>query len=135
MDKEQIKKALECCTFNPKCEECPICGEDCIKLDQHALSLINELTEDLHASCTEFERKCASLNDENERLTSNLVEKSAENIILSRRIGFDIGAIRADTVRKMQSEIKERCIKGGIYPAFVASTIDQIAKEVLEDVK
>lgn len=29
-------------------------------------------------------------------------------------------------------ERKERCIKGGIYPAFVASTIDQIAKEMLE---
>ena len=38
----------------------------------------------------------------------------------------------ADTVRKMHSEIKKRCIKGGIYPAFVASTIDQIAKEMLE---
>lgn len=38
----------------------------------------------------------------------------------------------ADTVRKMHTEIKERCIKGGIYPAFVARTIDQIAKELLE---
>ena len=41
----------------------------------------------------------------------------------------------ADTVRKMHSEIKERCIKGGIYPAFVASTIDQIAKEMVEGEK
>ena len=39
---------------------------------------------------------------------------------------------RADTVRKMQSEIEARCIKGGIYPAFVASTIDQIANELME---
>ena len=37
-----------------------------------------------------------------------------------------------NTVRAMQSEIKDRCIKGGIYPAFVARTIDQIAKEMLE---
>ena len=36
----------------------------------------------------------------------------------------------ADTVREMHKEIKDRCIKGGIYPAFVASTIDQIAKEM-----
>ena len=42
---------------------------------------------------------------------------------------------RTDAVRKMQTEIKERCIKGGIYPAFVASTIDQIAKEMLGDKK
>lgn len=38
----------------------------------------------------------------------------------------------ADTVKKMQELIKERCIEGGIYPAFVASTIDKIAKEILE---
>lgn len=44
----------------------------------------------------------------------------------------DIDAIKADTVQKMQSLIKERCIKGGIYPAFVAGVIDQIAKEMLE---
>jgi hypothetical protein len=44
-------------------------------------------------------------------------------------------APRADTVRKMHTQIKERCIKGGIYPAFVARTIDQIAKEMLEGLK
>lgn len=38
---------------------------------------------------------------------------------------------KADTVRKMHSEIEARCIKGGIYPAFVARTIDQIAKEMV----
>jgi hypothetical protein len=32
----------------------------------------------------------------------------------------------------MHTEIKERCIKGGIYPAFVARVIDQIAKEMVE---
>lgn len=39
----------------------------------------------------------------------------------------------SDVARKMHSEIKERCIKGGIYPAFVERTIDQIAKEMLEE--
>lgn len=39
----------------------------------------------------------------------------------------------ADTVRKMHSMIKERCIDGGIYPAFVERVIAQIAKEMLED--
>ena len=43
-----------------------------------------------------------------------------------------IAEAKTDTVRKMHSEIKKRCIEGGIYPAFVASTIDQIAKEMLE---
>jgi phage shock protein A len=43
--------------------------------------------------------------------------------------------IVADAVRQMQERIKERCIKGGIYPAFVKSTIDQIAEEIIGDAK
>ena len=43
MEREQIIKALECCTFNPKCEECPIRGEDCINLSNRALEVIKEL--------------------------------------------------------------------------------------------
>ena len=39
----------------------------------------------------------------------------------------------ADTVNKMYSMIKERCIKGGIYPAFVASVVTDVAKELLEE--
>lgn len=38
----------------------------------------------------------------------------------------------ADTVRKMQTEIEARCVKGGIYPAFVKRTIEQIAEEIIE---
>ena len=38
-----------------------------------------------------------------------------------------------NTVQKMVEEIKKRCIEGGIYPAFVARTIDEIANEILED--
>ena len=40
--------------------------------------------------------------------------------------------VKADTVRKMQTEIEARCIKGGIYPAFVKSTIAKIAEEIIE---
>ena len=42
---EDVMRALECCTFNPNCEECPLGGEDCIQLDQLALALLRELTE------------------------------------------------------------------------------------------
>jgi uncharacterized coiled-coil protein SlyX len=71
------------------------------------------------------------LREENERLRADCVKGAnalIEEMVRSR-------AIKADTVRKMQCEIKERCIKGGIYPAFVASTIDKVAKEMLEDEK
>lgn len=45
-----------------------------------------------------------------------------------------IEEIKADTVRKMQEAIKERCIKGGIYPVFVKNVVEAVAKELLEDV-
>ena len=47
--------------------------------------------------------------------------------------GYEQGKI--DTVKKMHSEIEARCVKGGIYPAFVKSTIDQIAKDMTEGKK
>ena len=37
-----------------------------------------------------------------------------------------------DTVRKMQSEIKARCLEKGILPAVVARAIDEVAKEMSE---
>lgn len=46
--------------------------------------------------------------------------------------GYKQGTV--DTVRKMQDLIKERCIKGGIYPVFVENTISKVAEELLEGV-
>lgn len=55
MDREQIIKALECCTHigtgglvDCVCDECPYCigKDDCRNLDAYALSLIKELTEE-----------------------------------------------------------------------------------------
>ena len=37
----------------------------------------------LHASCTEFERKCVSLNDENERLRAEL-EKRPPRLVITK---------------------------------------------------
>ena len=45
--------------------------------------------------------------------------------------GYQKGSI--DTALKMQSEIKERCIKKGIYPAVVARVVDEVAKEMVEE--
>ena len=42
---------------------------------------------------------------------------------------------QADTIRKMQSMIKEECLAGGIYPAFVASVVERVGKKLLEDIE
>ena len=113
MNREQIVKALECCTFSPKCEECPIGGNDCIELDQNALSFIRELTE------------------ENRLLQSRVLLENHLRTRADEMLAHVASVVKADTVRKMQEMVKERCTKGGIYPAFVARVIEQVAEETL----
>lgn len=95
--------------------------------------------------------KVEELTEENEDLTIKLLarmmalttlgavkkELTAENERLHAsctELTQNLHECKADTVRKMHSEIKKRCIEGGIYPAFVASTIDRVAKEMLEGI-
>ena len=49
---------------------------------------------------------------------------------LAYKNGYKQGQI--DAVQKMQKAIKERCLKGGIYPVFVKNAIDNVASELLE---
>lgn len=151
LNKEQIIKALECCTYGGDvtksqvevCSPCPYFNEgNCTDiLKENALSLIKELTEEskkweqaydcMDSACRELSSKCDELTEENESL------KTQRRVLAVglKDMRKEIRGIKADTVRKMHSEIKDRCIKGGIYPAFVKSTIDQIAKEMLEGEK
>lgn len=144
LNRDEIIKALECCTsgINHKgdipCLDCPydecnivggtserqITGTCQSWLKKDALALIKELTE-------ENER----LRSENEALAISEVKECEISQMLVYRIRNKHPAVMAvisDTVRKMQTEIESRCIKGGIYPAFVKSTIDQIANELME---
>ena len=70
-----------------------------------------------------FQNRAKYLEKENARLVE-------DNHILATEFK---DRVKADTVNKMYLMIKERCVKGGIYPAFVASTITQVAKEMLEE--
>lgn len=121
LNREQIVKALECCLADRViCDNCPI-QDECesnlfnATLLKYALSTINELTE------------------ENERLSQNNlvfaqgVEKVAANY-------YNLGC--TDTVQKMQEMLKPIFVDKSytLYTgACVHDTIDQIAKEMLED--
>ena len=119
-----------------------------------ALSLIKELTEEIKkweqaydcadSARREFSSKCDELAEENERLIEELAKSCkaldesmnfycsfTQSKVSNCPMDDEVVKAKADTVRKMQSEIEARCIKGGIYPAFVKRTIDQIAKEML----
>lgn len=75
-----------------------------------------------------YARKITKLTEENERLEAQVeMWKSTAYCEKDR-----VESVKIDIVRKMHSEIKERCIKNGIYPAFVARTIDRIVEELLE---
>ena len=126
MEREQIIKALECCTNAEQCcDDCILledrnCG---VHLLKNALSLIKELTE------------------ENERLIGAVKQYEEE-----RKYHFEMSRkLNADTVRKMQERLKQ-AICDNTYPDFnkdgkpinvwKATTgydvIDQIAKEMVE---
>lgn len=132
LNAEQIKKALEYCNNNVFCDECPIgvskCHilEDALALISSQEQMIKELTEDLHATRTELTQKCASLNEENERLRNSSVNYCNIPEIKEKE--------RADTVRKMQERLKEAFKH---YPQRCGECckekVDQISKEMLED--
>ena len=150
MEKEHIIKALDCCTRGRKskddhpCFECPYnecnlvggTGERQISgtcqgwLMKDTLSLI--LAQEKRIE--ELEKEAAFWEGE----ADNVVAIAEGNIRAEIASGgtschWCEDKIKADTVRKMQEAIKERCIKGGIYPAFVKSVVEAVAKELLEE--
>lgn len=95
-----------------------------------------------------YEQKIKELTEENERLEKALVEQSAENVMLigeNKRLMRDKTALecvvstvrnqaKADTVRKMQERLHEQFHDRVAYTrSYVHDTIDQIAKEMLDD--
>ena len=136
INKDQILKSLNCCLFG-SCLDCPYEVEGHYAKGSDLCAI--EMKEKAILITSELAYECTKLTDENERLRAEIdrTEKAliacdkAHNALFTDTFRIEAEA-KYDTVRKMHSEIKDRCIKGGIYPAFVASTIDQIAKEISE---
>ena len=129
MERNDIIKALECCTDGAgECDDCPLihdnfCGKHLLR---NALVLIKELTEE-NASlkqCMEHEHssfmetfgelddKCKRLTEENERL--RVVEGMSDTTltdalrIVNEFCDKRIKRAKADTVREMQSKLEEK---------------------------
>ena len=135
LNAEQIKKALECCSSkNLGCKECPLQPKEslaiCVtEISKNALTLINELigeNERLQKSCTELTQELHDVAREYELYKRHNCD--AEFFKVKDKI-------KADTAKEMHSEIKDRCIKAGIYPAFVERTINQVVNEISEETK
>jgi regulator of replication initiation timing len=126
---------------------------DALELIKEQLGKIkgpNSALDALRDVAKDYENHSENLQKENkylrERLAEEMEHKEDMVVVRTARSGGKAAQLNkvihikkdeiiADTVKKMQAEIEARCIKGGIYPAFVARTIDQIAKEMLEGEK
>ena len=127
MEREQIIKALECCSKDD-CDNCPNGFGNCY----------SNLAKDALAIIESQEQRIKELTEENERLHAEITH-------LEGHREADIKAfktLRDDTVRKMQERLKakmndhpKRFVLYGIFDAYYLvskSFIDQIAKEMLE---
>ena len=93
-------------------------GELPCTIDADALSLIRVLTDVNERLRVVADMSDATLND-----ALRIVNEFADN---------RVKRAKADTVRKMQEEIKSRCIEKGIFPVVVKNTIDKVAEELLK---
>lgn len=117
LNREQIIKALECCTTSETtCEDCPLdsnkTGFAMCDIDKLAFALIKELTAENDAiseryaiqvvTAIELDKQVKKLTEENERLKAN--EKSATEI-LNFKFAYDAG--KSDTLQKVEEWVKE----------------------------
>lgn len=140
---EQIKKALECCLYREKniigCSECPyqklefedddVCSEiladDAIELIKENELLCKILVERI-VTLIEFDKTIGRLTEENEDLKA-----------IAEQYQRQFEEAKADTVRKMQVQLKMEIDRFGRKDGFITKEtvywfIDQITKEMLE---
>lgn len=123
MERDQIIKALECCSERfGMCDECPYEEEEYCEAEMRydALALIRELTE------------------ENERLKAGISTEftcifGAPHKVRDCPIDDEIARAKAETVRDMQDRVKKKINEINMNLCGVYPFIDQIAKEMLED--
>lgn len=84
--------------------------------------------------CTDNKDRCSECPLDRLITCKEQLILSVSNLV--NQLDEDKAAIRDSTVMEMHTEISTRCIKGGIYPAFVKSTVNQVTREMLgvEDV-
>jgi hypothetical protein len=144
MEREQITKALECHISGKltNCEHCPfdkthLFNSTCVQaMCENALSLIKELTEENERLRTEV-NKLDALSDEMgvdiDVKLKTIFELEDKLKAEKADVMYFKDQIKADTVRRMQSDIQEACLKGGIWPTFVAGVVKGVGERILEE--
>lgn len=110
MTDTEIIKALECCCKDD-CDNCPNTFGNCYSnLAGYALDLINRQ----QAEIERLKKKVEGLSE-----------------VLSDSIRIRYKEAQSEAVKEFADEFKSRCIKGGIYPAFVNRQLEIVKKEMV----
>ena len=88
----------------------------------NALTLIKELTEEIKDLEADYDRVYEQAEAD---IHGNMADGGTS-------CHWCMDKTKADIVKKMQTMIKEECIAGGIYPAFVARVVENVEREMLE---
>ena len=155
LNEEQIKKALECC-HTPLASDCNDCGyrgqsvengeyigcsnrlmADALALITSQEQRIKELTEELENERSWADSMIDNLRDDISELAKENERLRAENQSYAELeqgcyvTGYK--KMKADTVRNMQERLIAEFRKDGRMNYYLRMTLDQIAKEMLED--
>lgn len=76
--------------------------------------------------------RAITMREKTLQIVENLTDKWEEAV---NQVNHITDVTKADTVHKMQSMIKEECLAGGIYPAFVARVVERVGEKILEENK
>lgn len=132
LSREQVRQALDCCTHTPRpdCNNCPM-GEKrgcVIALLDFALKHYTDILEE-NEYLKQQNEIYAVLNEKMEHICESYAFQYGT--VVPKEVFLK--KARESAIKEMHKLIKERCIEGGIYPAFVERTIDNTVKEMLED--
>ena len=157
MTDNEIIKALECCCKNNNCEGCPLdfltfssqCASELaiksldlitrqqvenkrLKKEVNLVSIqFQDLQERYEESQAEIERlkecpKCVYEYDG--EIMEYCVQSPCPNF-------KTVEQIKSEAVKEFADEFERRCIKGGIYPAFVKRQLENVKKEMVGEEK
>lgn len=126
-EREEIIKALECCSVWENCDGCTYRNSVALgctsKMMRAALALIKELTEEIKDLEAEYDRVYEQAEAD---IRGNMADGGTS-------CHWCIDKTKTDTVRKMQEKIRAKSEYGTIN--ISPWQLDQIAKEMLEENK
>lgn len=131
MEDKDIIKALECCTKLHNCRECVLWKMHCATCVETLLLTALDLINRQNAEIDILIRKKESLRDE-------IVEQQAEIERLKEEKDNLIKAYKecmTEAINDFASRVEKRCIKCGIYPAFVKRQLEYVKEEMVGENK